>query len=151
MLATVIGGMGFGLMVNPPGGVWESVDCGSKSTVCTTAGTAVLGDDDSMRPLYLGMLFSSIISFSASMSLILLLVSGLGLRNRFVIAVMKFLMIVAVLCVSAAFFCTMAMIHPTLPYIRIAYLGIWGILAIVVLVLYGIRLIFPKPETRMGA
>lgn len=75
--ATVIGGMGFQLMVNPPGGVWQSKECVSGD--CTVAGASILADDESKRPYYVGMLISSNVSFSASMCLILLLVSGLGL------------------------------------------------------------------------
>ncbi|KAL0698986.1 hypothetical protein Bca4012_055108 [Brassica carinata] len=78
--ATVIAGMSFQVMVNPPGGVWQSDICSSVSpgkSVCKDkAGTSVLGDNSSKRVLYLGMVISSMISFSASMSLILLFFSG---------------------------------------------------------------------------
>lgn len=82
--ATVIAGMSFQVMVNPPGGVWQSDICTSappNNLSCKDkAGTSVLGDNSSKRVLYLGMVISSTISFSASMSLILLFFSGFLLR-----------------------------------------------------------------------
>ncbi|CAA7035638.1 unnamed protein product [Microthlaspi erraticum] len=85
--ATVIAGMSFQVMVSPPGGVWQSDNCSSgdqsgTSSVCKAkAGTSVLEHDSSKRRLYLGMVISSTVSFSASMSLILLVISGLRLRR----------------------------------------------------------------------
>ncbi|VVA97557.1 unnamed protein product [Arabis nemorensis] len=84
--ATVIAGMSFQVMVNPPGGVWQSDNCTSGNQTSTgpvckaKAGTAVLEHESSKRGLYLGMVISSTVSFSASMSLILLVISGLRLR-----------------------------------------------------------------------
>ncbi|VVA97558.1 unnamed protein product [Arabis nemorensis] len=85
--ATVIAGMSFQVMVNPPGGVWQSDNnCSSggqtgTDPVCKVkAGTAILEHESSKRGLYLGMIISSTVSFSASMSLILLVISGLRLR-----------------------------------------------------------------------
>lgn len=84
--ATVIAGMSFQVMVNPPGGVWQQDYCssgnqtGTSSTCKAKAGTSVLEHESSKRGFYLGMVISSTVSFSASMSLILLVISGLRLR-----------------------------------------------------------------------
>ncbi|CAA7032365.1 unnamed protein product [Microthlaspi erraticum] len=84
--ATVIASMSFQVMVNPPGGVWQGDPCPSRDQagnvqVCAAkAGTSVLEDDHSKRGLYIGMVISSMVSFTASMSLILLVISGLRLR-----------------------------------------------------------------------
>ncbi|KAF3532426.1 hypothetical protein DY000_02043163 [Brassica cretica] len=82
--ATVIAGMSFQVMVSPPGGVWENDNCSSgTSPVCKAkAGTSVLEHESSKRGLYLGLVISSTISFSASMSLILLVISCLRLRYQ---------------------------------------------------------------------
>ncbi|CAA7035639.1 unnamed protein product [Microthlaspi erraticum] len=83
VVATVIAGMSFQVMVNPPGGVWQSDNCSSGDQNCKAkAGTSVLEHESESwkRELYLGMVISSTISFSASMSLILLFISGLRLR-----------------------------------------------------------------------
>lgn len=85
--ATVIAGMSFQVMVNPPGGVWQSDSCPSGNQTGTVpvckakAGTSVL-EHSSKRGFYLGMVISSTVSFSASMSLILLVISGLRLRYK---------------------------------------------------------------------
>ncbi|KAL0699863.1 hypothetical protein Bca4012_055985 [Brassica carinata] len=84
--ATFIAGMSFQVIVNPPGGVWQSDECSpgnqtSAVPICKAkAGTAVLEHDSSKRMLYLGMVIRSTVSFSASMSLLLLIISGLRLR-----------------------------------------------------------------------
>ncbi|CAN6715087.1 unnamed protein product [Malus baccata var. baccata] len=94
VVATMISTMTFQAAVNPPGGVWDHNDTnttiyhrsGSNSTICSEgrvckAGTAVLGyisPDD-----FLGFLASNTISFLASLSVTLLLVSGFPLHNRF--------------------------------------------------------------------
>ncbi|KFK38749.1 hypothetical protein AALP_AA3G155900 [Arabis alpina] len=115
--ATVIAGMSFQVMVNPPGGVWQSDNCPSGNqtgTVCKAkAGTSVLEHESSKRGLYLGMVISSTVSFSASMSLILLVISGLRLRNRMIMAILVTFMVVAVLCISAAFFFAIALVPST--------------------------------------
>ncbi|CAN8305710.1 unnamed protein product [Cochlearia groenlandica] len=77
VVATVIAGMSFQVMVSPPGGVWQSDNC----PLGDQTGTSVL-EYSSKRTLYLGMIISSTVSFSASMSLILLVISGLKLRRR---------------------------------------------------------------------
>lgn len=86
--ATVIAGMSFQVMVNPPGGVWQSDNCSSGNQTGTIpdckgkAGTAVFEHESSKRFAYLAMVISSTVSFSASMSLILLVISGLRLRYQ---------------------------------------------------------------------
>ncbi|CAH8260409.1 unnamed protein product [Arabidopsis lyrata] len=114
--ATVIAGMSFQVMVNPPGGVWQSDNCSfgnqtGTAPVCKgKAGTAVLEYESSKRIAYLGMVISSTVSFSASMSLILLVISGIRLRNRMIMAILVTFMVVAVLCISAAFFFTIVLV-----------------------------------------
>ncbi|KAG2305668.1 hypothetical protein Bca52824_025416 [Brassica carinata] len=132
--ATVIAGMSFQVMVNPPGGVWQSDICSSgdqpgTAPVCKAkAGTSVLEHESSKRGLYLGMVISSTVSFSASMSLILLVISGLRLRNRMIMAILVTFMVLAVLCISAAFFFAVALVQyddDKIIYILIVYVGFW--------------------------
>ncbi|KAL1222433.1 hypothetical protein V5N11_003696 [Cardamine amara subsp. amara] len=88
VVATVIAAMSFQAMVTPPGGVWQSDDCSSGNQTGTVpvckakAGTAVFEHESSKRVAYLGMVISCTVSFSASMSLILLVISGLWLRYK---------------------------------------------------------------------
>ncbi|RID80568.1 hypothetical protein BRARA_A03223 [Brassica rapa] len=123
--ATVIAGMSFQVMVSSPGGVWENDNCPSgTSPVCKAkAGTSVLEHGSSKR-----------ISFSASMSLILLVISGLRLRNRLIMAILVTFMVAAVLCISAAFFFAVALVQSDdqiIIYILMIYLGFWIVFLLV--------------------
>ncbi|ESQ48599.1 hypothetical protein EUTSA_v10022156mg [Eutrema salsugineum] len=136
--ATVIAGMSFQVMVSPPGGVWESDNCSSGDRNCKAkAGTSVFEHESSKRGLYLGMVISSTISFSASMSLILLVISGLRLRNQMIMAILVTFMVVAVLCISAAFFFAVALVQSDdqiIKYILTIYLGFWIVFPVIILV-----------------
>ncbi|KAJ0247657.1 PGG domain-containing protein [Hirschfeldia incana] len=145
--ATVIAGMSFQVMINPPGGVWQSDICSSvpqtNDKFCKDrAGTSVLGDNSSKRLLYHGMIISSTISFSASMSLILLFFSGFLLRNRVIMAVLVMFMVAAVLCISAAFFFAVALVQPHDPIIismLAIYFGFWVLFLILIILIQLIR------------
>ncbi|CAH2053764.1 unnamed protein product [Thlaspi arvense] len=136
--ATVIAGMSFQVMVSPPGGVWQSDNCPSGNQDCKAkAGTSVLEHVSSKRVLYLGMVISSAVSFSASMSLILLVISGLRLRNRMIMAILVTFMVAAVLCISAAFFFAVALVQSDdqiIIYILVIYLGFWIVFPVLILV-----------------
>nr|VDD46499.1 unnamed protein product [Brassica oleracea] len=142
--ATVIAGMSFQVMVSPPGGVWQSDICSSGNQtgvtvpVCTAkAGTSVLEHESSKRGLYFGMVISSTVSFSASMSLILLVISGLRLRNRMIMAILVTFMVLAVLCISAAFFFAVALVQyedDKIIYILMFYVGFWIVFPVIILV-----------------
>ncbi|XP_010465270.1 PREDICTED: uncharacterized protein LOC104745663 [Camelina sativa] len=147
--ATVIAGMSFQVMVNPPGGVWQSDNCsfGNQigAPICKgQAGTAVLEYESSKRQAYLGMVISSTVSFSASMSLILLVISGLRLRNRMIMATLVTFMVAAVLCISAAFFFAVALVQSDdqiIRYILMVYVGFWVVFPVLILVTQLVRVI----------
>ncbi|KAM2567368.1 hypothetical protein TB1_009748 [Malus domestica] len=98
VVATMISTMTFQAIVNPPGGVWETNNTNTtiyysgtndNRTICSEertciAGTAVLsyGTDD-VYNYFAAFLTSNTISFLASLSVTLLLVSGFPLHNRF--------------------------------------------------------------------
>ncbi|KAL1212064.1 hypothetical protein V5N11_028273 [Cardamine amara subsp. amara] len=141
--ATVIAGMSFQVMVSPPGGVWQDNNCSSGDQTGTApfckgkAGTSVLEHDSSKRGLYLGMVISSTVSFTASMSLILLAISGLRLRNRMIMTILVTFMVAAVLCISAAFFFAVALVQSEdqiIIYILIIYVGFWVVFPVLILV-----------------
>uniref|UniRef100_A0A1J3J7Z3 PGG domain-containing protein n=1 Tax=Noccaea caerulescens TaxID=107243 RepID=A0A1J3J7Z3_NOCCA len=141
--ATVIASMSFQVMVNPPGGVWQGDPCPSRDQagtvqVCAAkAGTSVLEDDRSKRELYLGMVISSVVSFTASMSLILLVISGLQLRNRLIMAILVTFMVVAVFCMVAAFLFAVALVqsdNQIIVGILVIYVVFWIVFPVLIII-----------------
>ncbi|XP_010542410.1 PREDICTED: uncharacterized protein LOC104815630 [Tarenaya hassleriana] len=154
--ATVIASMSFQVMVNPPGGVWQDDKCngggggdqtgglftGRRNGVCTRiAGTSVL-EYGSKRTAYLGVVISSTVSFAASMSIILLVISGLRLRNRMIMGILILFMLAAVICMVGAFFFAVALVQSDdafIRYVLLVYLGFWVVFPLLILVIQLIR------------
>ncbi|KAJ1420365.1 PGG domain [Sesbania bispinosa] len=86
VVATVIATLTFQIAINPPGGVWQSDTSTQQGcapgNICK-AGTSVLAFGGSNQKLkYELFILLCTISFSASQTIILLLISGFPLRNR---------------------------------------------------------------------
>ncbi|XP_061360249.1 uncharacterized protein LOC133304257 [Gastrolobium bilobum] len=86
VVATVIATLTFQIAINPPGGVWQSdtdtqQGCGP-GHICK-AGTSVLafGGDSNQKLKYEIFILLCTVSFSASQTVILLLLCGIPLRN----------------------------------------------------------------------
>ncbi|XP_048424237.1 uncharacterized protein LOC125469976 [Pyrus x bretschneideri] len=90
VVATVISTMTFQAVVNPPGGVWEHNDTNTtfnNITVCSEeivcrVGTAVFGYGNDPKDYFRTFIAFNTITFLASLSVTLLLVSGFPLHNR---------------------------------------------------------------------
>ncbi|XP_058750286.1 uncharacterized protein LOC131623305 [Vicia villosa] len=83
VVATVIASVTFQIAINPPGGVWqENTDSAQgcpKNETCN-AGTSVLAASEKLK--YEAFILLCTISFSASSTIILLLISGLEIASR---------------------------------------------------------------------
>ncbi|XP_044497314.1 ankyrin repeat-containing protein BDA1-like [Mangifera indica] len=113
VVATLIATMSFQITTNPPGGYWQEDTDHSKDKTCPEeadcrAGTAILAHIDA----YHSLTVASIISFSASLSIILWLISGVPLRNRVSVGILLVKMWVALLFVAYAYVISISLVMP---------------------------------------
>ncbi|XP_050220444.1 ankyrin repeat-containing protein ITN1-like [Mercurialis annua] len=112
VVATVIAGMAFQAAMNPPGGVWESdnKECFTSEGQMRTckAGTSILAYTDKTR--HHQFILDNTISFSASLTTIFLLISGVPLKKKVYIWILLMGMCVALVFTSATYLVTLAAI-----------------------------------------
>lgn len=145
VVATVIATLTFQIAINPPGGVWQT-DTNSQQgcapdKICK-AGTSVLAFGDSDQKLkYEIFILLCTISFSASQTIILLMISGFPLRNRVVMWVLILIMCTSVFCTAGAYLIAIWMVlNPasrTVVRITRYYILFWvGLIVLLCLVLF---------------
>lgn len=118
VVATVTATLTFQIAINPPGGVWQSNTNSQQGCapgqICK-AGTSVLAFGDAQQKLrYELFLLLCTISFSASQTIILLMISGFPLGNRFVMWLLILIMCVSVFCLAGAYVISIRMIFDSL-------------------------------------
>ncbi|AES81015.1 transmembrane protein, putative [Medicago truncatula] len=116
VVATVMASLTFQIAINPPGGVWQSKA------------------EHALR--YEMFILLCTISFSASQTIIVLLICGFPLRNKFV---MWLLMIVT--CLSV-----LMILDPRVGsfyyHITLCYLYFWGVLIVLLILIFFCRFVF---------
>ena len=146
LVATVIATMTFQIAMNPPGGVWQAdtdsqLGCAPNKTC--KAGTSVLAfGDTNQRLSYELFLLLCTISFSASQTVILLLISGFTLSNRLVLWLLITAMCVSLYCTAGAYVIALRMVtnqlDKTIYHITLYYGLYWvGLLVLLCLALLG--------------
>ncbi|XP_021813148.1 ankyrin repeat-containing protein At5g02620-like [Prunus avium] len=119
VVSTMISTMTFQAVVNPPGGVWQENNTnttdGSDNPVCTeeslcVAGTAVLGDV--FKDYFLGFIKFNTISFLGSLSVTLLLVSGIPLHHRISMWLLSMAMCVTLTFMALTYLQVLLMVVP---------------------------------------
>jgi len=151
VVATVMASLTFQIAINPPGGVWQSkadADDGCGHDRTCNAGTSVLASGDGSQKLrYEVFILLCAISFSASQTIIVLLISGFSLRNKCLMWLLTIVTCLSVLCTGGAYVCSMLMILDPLEgsfyyHITLYYAYFWVGLIVLLILIFFCRFVF---------
>ncbi|XP_031267464.1 ankyrin repeat-containing protein BDA1-like [Pistacia vera] len=142
VVATLIAAMSFQVATNPPGGDWKSDGTNKKDQNCTIGAVNCIFKTSINEYTHDKLVFFSTLSFSASLSIILWLISGVPLKNRVSVGILLIGMWATVLFVAATYYLyiSLAMPHDSqdqydhvFDFISVWYLWLWaGLLAVII-------------------
>ncbi|XP_044495795.1 ankyrin repeat-containing protein BDA1-like isoform X3 [Mangifera indica] len=145
VVAILLATMSFQIATKPPGGNWQADTNHSKDKTCPEGETCIAGTSIhayTHKDVYHTLTIVSTISFSASLGIILWLISGVPLRNRVSEGILRVGMWVAVLCIAGAYILSMSLVVPhdeILSYISMFYEQTWVYLLMGILFIHAIR------------
>nr|POF23832.1 hypothetical protein CFP56_49656 [Quercus suber] len=145
VVATVITTITFQPALSPPGGVWgetknttsASSGCGQNGNTCE-AGTLVLAYN--YESVYLAFLVCNTIAFTASLSIIFLLISGFPLKNKVIMGILTFAMCTTLTFLGISYVLAFMMLIPEHLFDRlginmlIPIYVLLGLIAVVILI-----------------
>ncbi|KAK2639120.1 hypothetical protein Ddye_026915 [Dipteronia dyeriana] len=148
VVASLIATMAFQVAVNPPGGVWQDDNKGH------TAGKSIFADRDTDYSVFLGF---DTIGFLASLSIILLLISGLPIGRKFFIWILMVIVWIAISSLAFTYAVAISALSDwdtAIKVVRIVVL-LWAVLMGLLLLVHTIRLIvkmikYVKKSRRQG-
>ncbi|XP_044497569.1 ankyrin repeat-containing protein NPR4-like [Mangifera indica] len=137
VVASLIANMSFQIATNPPGGYWQADATNLKIETCPkgvcSAGTSIHAYTHENE--YHLLTFVNTVSFSASLSIILWLISGVPLRNRVFVGILLVKMWVTVLFIAGAYYLSISLVmpHEILDSISNWYpwVYVWSLIAII--------------------
>ncbi|XP_062115456.1 ankyrin repeat-containing protein BDA1-like [Humulus lupulus] len=120
VVATLIVSMTFQATINPPGGVWQQTynttngvgnhfDCQNRTCL---AGTSVLAHMDYDSSDYLLFLWLNSMAFLTSVSILLLIMVGVPIKNKVCIGLFNLVLCVTLAFVGFSYFLAMTMVNP---------------------------------------
>ncbi|XP_044497313.1 ankyrin repeat-containing protein BDA1-like [Mangifera indica] len=115
VVAILMATMSFQIATNPPGGNWQADTTSLKGEGCPEGVTCPAGTSIhayTHKDEYNILTIVSTISFSASLGIILWLISGVPLRNRVSEGILRVGMWVTVLCIAGAYYLSMSLVLP---------------------------------------
>ncbi|KAF5480463.1 hypothetical protein F2P56_001211, partial [Juglans regia] len=137
LVATVIATVTFQAGLNPPGGVWQQ----DSNDGTVRAGTSIfqshMNSDGIDRYYYELFLYFNTTSFVAALSVLLVVISGFPLRNKFFIWFLTLTMFIAIGTMALSYFRALYLVNPT--YFEAEYLPL--IYSVVLLVSGAIHII----------
>ncbi|XP_044497575.1 ankyrin repeat-containing protein ITN1-like [Mangifera indica] len=145
VVATLIATMSFQIATNPPSGYWQEDTDHSKAKTCPKgeicrAGTAIHAYTDE----YYYLTIASTVSFSASLSIILWLISGVALRNRVSVGILVVKMWISVLFIANAYFSSFILVIPNVVSLSHpafeAFSQVWAWSLVAIIFMHAIRL-----------
>ena len=151
LVATVIATMTFQIAINPPGGVLqENTDnlhgCFLPNNQNCTAGTSVFAHFEQQIQSFNAFLIVCTISFSASLTIIILLISGFPLSNRVTLWTLMIAMCISIYCTVAAYLISIRMVmdppDETVKNIIWVFAMYWIGLGVLIFLILLIRLLY---------